>query len=110
MASFLKPAAAIEVSQEPLSGKTQPTIILSHAYWQRRFGGNPSSMIGICVGLVVALGLGAVLSAVLYEVRSVDVPVLSGVTVLLLAVSGLACYVPARKATRVDPLVALRCE
>jgi FtsX-like permease family len=68
------------------------------------------SMIGICVGLVLALGLGAVLSAVLYEVRSVDVPVLSGVTVLLLAVSGLTWYVPARKATRVDPLVALRCE
>ena len=56
----------------------------------------------------VIVGLG--LSRLLFGLRPVDVTVLGGVTVLLLAVAGLACYWPARRATRVDPVIALRCE
>jgi ABC-type antimicrobial peptide transport system permease subunit len=68
------------------------------------------SMIGLGIGLLIALGLGLVLSNVLYGLQPVDVGVVGGVTALLLAVSAAACYVPARRATRVDPLVALRQE
>jgi predicted permease len=68
------------------------------------------TLIGIVLGLVGALGLGAVLSQVLYGVKPMDVGVYAGVTTLLLAVSALACYVPARRATRVDPMIALRAQ
>ena len=68
------------------------------------------SLIGIAVGLVLAFGVGFVLSRVLYGVVPLDVPVFAAVTALLLAVSALACYLPARRATRIDPLVALRYE
>jgi predicted permease len=65
---------------------------------------------GVVIGLVLAVGLGLVLSGALYGVRAMDLTVFAGVTSLLLAVSALACYLPARRATRVDPLVALRAE
>jgi predicted permease len=68
------------------------------------------SLVGLAVGIVLALGVGVVLSAALYGLRAVDLPVLSAVATMLLGVSTLACYVPARRATRVDPLCALRSE
>jgi predicted permease len=68
------------------------------------------SVIGIALGLVMAVGIGFVLSHVLYGLTRVDAAVLLGVTTLLLVVSAVACYVPARRATRVDPMIALRCE
>jgi predicted permease len=68
--------------------------------------------LGIVLGLLgsVILGryLGSVLRSVLFEVKPHDVSVLAGVTLVLLAVAILACYVPARRATRIDPMVALR--
>ena len=68
------------------------------------------SLAGLVIGLLIALGLGLVLSKVLYGVPSADVGVLAGVAALLLAVAALACYMPARRATRIDPLTALRTE
>jgi predicted permease len=68
------------------------------------------SLIGVGIGLLLAIGLGAVLSAVLYGVARTEPGVFSAVTALLLVVSAVACYVPARRVTRVDPLIALRCE
>ena len=68
------------------------------------------SLVGLAVGIVLALGVGVVLSTTLYGLRAVDLPVLSAVAAMLLGVSTLACYVPARRATRADPLCALRSE
>jgi predicted permease len=66
------------------------------------------SLIGVGIGLVLALGLGLVLSKVLYGVAPADPGVLGAIVLLLLVVSALACYLPARRATRVDPMTALR--
>jgi len=68
------------------------------------------TLIGIGLGLMGAIALGLILSRVLYGIQPMDGPVYAGVTVLLLTVAALACYVPARRATRVDPLIALRAE
>jgi predicted permease len=68
------------------------------------------TLIGVALGLFGAVGVGFGLSHVLYGLRPVDPRVLVPVTALLVAVAGLACYLPARRATRVDPMVVLRCE
>jgi predicted permease len=68
------------------------------------------SFIGVALGLLMALGIGFVLSHVLYGLTAVNAAVLLAVTTLLLVVSVVACYVPARRAMRVDPMIALRCE
>jgi predicted permease len=66
------------------------------------------SLTGVGIGLVLALGLGLVLSKVLYGVAPADPGVLGTIALLLLVVSAVACYLPARRATRVDPMTALR--
>jgi putative ABC transport system permease protein len=68
--------------------------------------------VGVAVGLAIAwgvnTGLASGLSGLLYQVKAVDPPTFVVVGALVLAVAGLACLVPAIRATRVDPMIALR--
>ena len=68
------------------------------------------TLAGIGIGLAGAVGFTRVLGAILYGIAPTDLPTLGGVSIVFLAISWLACYVPARRATRLDPLVALRRE
>ncbi len=65
---------------------------------------------GIAIGLPVSTAVTRLVSALLYDTKPNDAITLVSVTVLLLAVAVIACFFPARQATRIDPLIALRSE
>ena len=69
-----------------------------------------SAAIGTALGLGGAVVLSQVLRTLLFEVRPDDPLTFAAAAMLLAAVSLMACYVPARRAARVDPLIALRLE
>jgi putative ABC transport system permease protein len=66
--------------------------------------------VGALIGLSAALAVLRVVKSLLYEVAPTDPPTFAGVTLLLALVALLACWLPARRAARIDPMVTLRCE
>ncbi len=72
--------------------------------------GMRAALIGMALGLPGVYLVGKTLSKLLYNVGAMDVRALIGVAVVLLAAALLACYVPARRATKIDPISALRQE
>jgi len=68
------------------------------------------SSVGVLIGLASSLALTHLMKSLLYNVSAIDPPTLIIISILLTAVALFACYVPARRAMRVDPLVAVRHE
>ena len=66
--------------------------------------------VGLAIGLVGAFGVGRLLRGLLIQTSPTDPVTLLFITLLLAVVAGLACYLPARRAMRVDPVVALRAD
>jgi predicted permease len=84
----------------------QPRVLL----WQVLREGGRTTTIGIGIGLLLALGAGQVIQGLLYGVNGIEPVVLVAAPLILLAASLLASVVPALRATRVDPTLALRSE
>jgi predicted permease len=72
--------------------------------------GTKLTLVGVAIGVAATLGLSRFLSSLLYAVKPTDPLTFLGVTIMLVLVTLLACYIPARRAMRVDPMVALKYE
>jgi ABC-type antimicrobial peptide transport system permease subunit len=64
----------------------------------------------MAIGLAAAFGATRVLSSLLVQVSPTDPLTFAGISILLGAIGGIACWLPARKATQIDPMIALRYE
>ena len=86
-------------------GATSNDILLS-------FGGRglTLTLAGLAVGLVLAVIVARFMTTLLYGFRPDAIPTVAAVSLILLAVAALACFIPARRAAKVDPMEALRNE
>ena len=105
--------AAAQVFEVPWIGLVGLAIVFGGWFAGYRFPGNiPVGLvaIGLVLGVLLALALRQVLAGMLFGVAATDPIIFASVVVVLSVVSLMACYLPARRATRIDPLVALRSE
>src|SRR5262249_32528271 len=84
----------------------QKRDVLSLVIWQ----GMKLALIGILIGVLGALALTRVLRSLLYQVAPTDPLTFAVVSLLLVAIAMIACWLPARRATKIDPMEALRYE
>jgi hypothetical protein len=85
-------------------------VILTNRLWRERFGSD-RAILGRKVRLnAETYVVGRAMRSVLYQLSAIDFASVGAVAVVLLVAALLACYLPARRATRIDPMVALRCE
>ena len=105
LVSFLAAERTHEIGlRMALGAGTRDVLTLVFGYGMKLAG------VGLAIGIPVALGASRLLESLLYGVSPTDPLVFISVSVAVMAVATLACYVPARRAMRVDPLTALRRE
>src|SRR5262245_37255348 len=68
------------------------------------------AFIGVVIGLGGALALTQLMKTMLFGVHTTDPLTFVAIAILLMIVASLACWIPARRATKVDPMISLRCE
>ncbi len=102
-----------------------PVLVISYGTWMKDFGGDPAIVghrllepyighalgmagTGVVAGLIVALAGARLLSALLFQVSPTDPPSIAVSVLVLLFVAVVAAYIPARRATQIDPVDALR--
>jgi putative ABC transport system permease protein len=81
-----------------------------HVMRKMLMDGMGPALIGLVVGLAAGLEVGRLMRDLLYEIKPLDPEVFAAVAVVLLAVAAFACFLPARRASRLDPMQALRTE
>jgi putative ABC transport system permease protein len=67
-------------------------------------------LLGIAIGLAASLALMRLISSLLYEISTTDFRTFGAIAILLTLIALLACFIPARRATKVNPMIALRYE
>jgi putative ABC transport system permease protein len=87
-----------------LGGRSQDVLVLvmKEGLWQ--------ALLGITAGTIAAFAAARAMAGLLFGVTSTDPATFVGVALVLLATTAVACYIPARRATKIDPMVALRYE
>jgi len=104
----------VPVQKASLPGKTEPPVILGaetgHVRKMVVVQGMRLALAGVLIGIGAAFGLTRVIATFLFGVKERDLAVFIVVPVLLSVVSFIAVWLPARRATMIDPVIALRAE